>query len=72
MPTLSSKAQSANALILNQRTSKVWRTDPVLFQESRLTLSSDQKSIVLVRYIETYSPQCHARASGHVNQNIIE
>ena len=58
MPTLSSKAQSANALILNQRTSKVWRTDPVLFQESRLALSSDQKSIVLVRYIETYSPQC--------------
>ncbi|ALE88304.1 hypothetical protein [Pseudomonas versuta] len=58
MPTLSSKAHSANALILSQRTRKVWRTDPVLFQESRLALSSDQKSLHLIRYIETYSPQC--------------
>ncbi len=58
MPTLSSKAHSANALILSQRTRKVWRTDPVLFQESRLALSSDQKCLLLIRYIETYSPQC--------------
>ena len=58
MPTFSDKAQSAGAFILNQRTSNVCGTGPVLFQESRLALSSDLERIVLVRYIEHYSPEC--------------
>lgn len=56
MQTLSSKDTYTDALILKQLTSKVWNNDPVLFQESRMTLSSDRERIVLIRYIEHYSP----------------
>lgn len=56
MQTLSSKDTCTDALILKQLTSKAWNNDPVLFQESRMTLSSDRERIVLIRYIEHYSP----------------
>ncbi len=53
---MNSTAHGAHSLILNQRTSKALHNEPVLFQESRLALSGDQQRIVLIRYIERYSP----------------
>ncbi|MDD0977510.1 hypothetical protein [Pseudomonas fontis] len=56
MQAANSQADHATSLILNQRTSKVCDDEPVLFQESRLVLSSDLQRVLLVRYIEQYSP----------------
>ena len=58
MQILSSQDKCTNSLILTQRTSKVRSNDPILFQESRMALSSDRERVVLIRYIERYSPGC--------------
>ncbi|WP_166363147.1 hypothetical protein [Pseudomonas akapageensis] len=49
---------TTHTLILNERASKVWSNDPMLFQQSRLGLSNDRSRIVLSRYFERYSPTC--------------